>query len=150
MSKLVAYFSASGVTETKAKELAGVIGADTYEIAPAQRYTRADLDWTNKKSRSTVEMNDRAFRPALAETEHDFSAYDVIYVGFPIWWYTAPTIINTFLETFDFSGKKIVLFATSGGSGIDRAEKDLKKQYPGLQITGGKLLNGKVTGDILN
>ena len=150
MSKLVAYFSASGVTETKAKELAGVIGADTYEIAPAQRYTRADLDWTNKKSRSTVEMNDRAFRPALAETEHDFSAYDVIYVGFPIWWYTAPTIINTFLETFDFSGKKIVLFATSGGSGIDRAVKDLKKQYPGLQITGGKLLNGKVTGDILN
>ena len=149
MSKLVAYFSASGVTETKAKELAGVIGADTYEIAPAQRYTRADLDWTNKKSRSTVEMNDRAFRPALAETEHDFNAYDVIYVGFPIWWYTAPTIINTFLETFDFSGKKIVLFATSGGSGIDRAVKDLKKQYPDLNIAGGKLLNGKVTGDIV-
>ena len=148
MSKLVAYFSASGVTETKAKELAGVIGADTYEIAPAERYTRADLDWTNKKSRSTVEMNDRAFRPALAETKHDFGVYDVIYVGFPIWWYTAPTIINTFLETFDFSGKKIVLFATSGGSGIDRAVKDLKKQYPDLNITGGKLLNGKVTEDI--
>ena len=149
MSKLVAYFSASGVTEAKAKELAKVIGADLYEIAPAVRYTSADLNWMNKKSRSSVEMNDKSSRPTLAETEHDFSAYDVIYIGFPIWWYTAPTIINTFLETFDFSGKKIVLFATSGGSGIDRAVKDMRKQYPGLDITGGKLLNGKVTGDIL-
>ncbi|MCR4673130.1 MAG: NAD(P)H-dependent oxidoreductase [Lachnospiraceae bacterium] len=149
MSKLAAYFSASGVTEAKAKELASVIGADLYEIGPAVPYTSADLDWMNKKSRSSVEMNDKSSRPALAETEHDFSAYDEIYIGFPIWWYTAPTIINTFLETFDFSGKKIVLFATSGGSGIDKAVKDLKKQYPGLNITGGKLLNGKVTGDIL-
>ena len=149
MSKLVAYFSASGATEAKAKELARAVGAELYEIAPAVRYTSADLDWMNKKSRSSVEMNDRSSRPALAETEHDFGAYDVIYIGFPIWWYTAPTIINTFLETFDFSGKKIVLFATSGGSGIDRAVKDMRKQYPGLDITGGKLLNGKVTGDIL-
>ena len=149
MSKLVAYFSASGVTEAKAKELAKAIGADIYEIAPAVRYTGADLDWMNKKSRSSVEMNDKSSRPALAETEHDFGVYDVIYIGFPIWWYTAPTIINTFLETFDFSGKKIVLFATSGGSSIDRAVKDLKKQYPALDIAGGKLLNGKVTGDIL-
>ena len=149
MSKLVAYFSASGATEAKAKDLARVVGAELYEIAPAVRYTSADLDWRNKKSRSSVEMNDKASRPALEETEHDFSAYDVIYIGFPIWWYTAPTIINTFLETFDFSGKKIVLFATSGGSGIDRAVKDMRKQYPGLDITGGKLLNGKVTGDIL-
>ena len=149
MSKLVAYFSASGVTEAKAKELAKVIGADLYEIAPAVRYTSADLNWMNKKSRSSVEMNDKSSRPALAETEHDFSAYDVIYIGFPIWWYTAPTIINTFLETFDFSGKKIVLFATSGGSGIDRAVRDMQKQYPALNIAGGKLLNGKVTGDIL-
>ena len=149
MSKLIAYFSASGTTEAKAKELAKVIGADLYEIAPAVRYTSADLDWMNKKSRSSVEMNDRSSRPALAETEHDFGAYDEIYVGFPIWWYTAPTIINTFLETFDFSGKKIVLFATSGGSSIDKAVKDLKKQYPSLDIAGGKLLNGRVTGDIL-
>ena len=149
MYKLVAYFSASGATETKAKELAGVIGADTYEIVPAERYTKEDLDWTNRKSRSSVEMNDKAFRPALAETEHDFSAYDMIYVGFPIWWYTAPTIINTFLETFDFSGKTIMLFATSGGSSIDRAVNDLKKQYPNLHITGGKLLNRKVTEDII-
>ena len=149
MSKLVTYFSASGVTEAKAKELAKAVGADLYEIAPAVRYTSADLDWMNKKSRSSVEMNDKSSRPALAETEHDFGAYDVIYIGFPIWWYTAPTIINTFLETFDFSGKKIVLFATSGGSSIDRAVKDMQKQYPALDIAGGKLLNGKVTGDIL-
>ena len=149
MSKLVTYFSASGVTETKAKELAKAVGADLYEIAPAVRYTSADLDWMNKKSRSSAEMNDKSSRPALAETEHDFGAYDVIYIGFPIWWYTAPTIINTFLETFDFSGKKIVLFATSGGSSIDRAVKDMQKQYPALDIAGGKLLNGKVTGDIL-
>lgn len=149
MNKLVAYFSASGVTEAKAKELAKVIGADLYEIAPAVRYTSADLDWMNKKSRSSVEMNDKSSRPALAETGYDFSKYDDIYIGFPIWWYTAPTIVNTFLETFDFSGKKIVLFATSGGSSIDRAVKDMRKQYPALNITGGKLLNGKVTGDIL-
>ena len=139
MSKLAAYFSASGVTEAKAKELAKAIGADLYEIAPAVPYTNADLDWTNKKSRSSIEMNDKSSRPALAETEHDFSAYDEIYIGFPIWWYTAPTIINTFLETFDFSGKKIMLFATSGGSTIDRAVRDLQKQYPGLDIRGGKL-----------
>ena len=149
MSKLIAYFSASGVTGSKAEELARAIGADLYEIAPAVRYTSADLDWMNKKSRSSVEMNDKSSRPALAETDHDFSAYDEIYIGFPIWWYTAPTIINTFLETYDFTGKKIVLFATSGGSSIDRAVKDLKKQYPSLDIAGGKLLNGKVTGDIL-
>ena len=149
MSKLVAYFSASGVTEAKAKELAKVIGAELYEIVPAVRYTDADLNWMDKKSRSSVEMGDKSSRPALAETERDFSACDVIYIGFPIWWYTAPTIINTFLETFDLSGKKIVLFATSGGSSIDRAVKDLRAQYPALDIAGGKLLNGKVTGDIL-
>ncbi len=149
MSKLVAYFSASGVTESKAKELAKLIGADLYEIAPAVPYTNADLDWTNKKSRSSIEMKDKTSRPALRETEHDFSGYDAVYIGFPIWWYTAPTIINTFLETFDFTGKKIALLATSGGSTIDRAIKDLQKQYPGLDICGGKLLNGKVMCDIL-
>lgn len=148
MNKLVAYFSASGVTEAKAKELANVVGADLYEIAPEVPYTNADLNWMNKNSRSSVEMRDKSSRPALAETAHDFSAYDEIYVGFPIWWYTAPTIINTFLETFDLTGKKITLFATSGGSTIDRAVKDLKAQYPELDITGGKLLNGRVTGDI--
>ena len=138
MSKLVAYFSASGRTEAKAKKLAKALGAELYEIVPAVRYTRADLNWMDKKSRSSVEMNDRTSRPALAETEHDFSAYDEIHLGFPIWWYTAPTIINTFLETFDFSGKKIVLFATSGGSTIDKAVRDLQQQYPQLDIVKGK------------
>ena len=143
MSKLVAYFSASGVTGRKAKALAQSIGADLYEIAPKEKYTKADLNWMDKKSRSSVEMNDKSSRPALAETDRDFSAYDEIYIGFPIWWYTAPTIINTFLEAYDFQGKKIFLFATSGGSGIDKAVNDLSAQYPQLTIEGGKLLNGR-------
>lgn len=148
MKKLVSFFSASGVTRRKAKQLAGVIGADLYEIRPAVLYTAADLDWRNSASRSSVEMNDRKFRPALAETEHDFSMYTDIYVGFPIWWYTAPTIINTFLETFDFTGKRIILFATSGCSGIQKAVDELSALYPSLNITGGKLINGTVKSDI--
>ncbi len=135
MSSIVTYFSASGVTEAKAKKLAEKIGADLYEIKPAVPYTKADLDWMDKKSRSSIEMNDKDFRPALADTGYDFSGYDTVYIGFPIWWYTAPTIINTFLETYDLSGKKILLFYTSGGSTIDRAVRDLSKQYPELDIS---------------
>ena len=135
MSKVVAFFSPTGTTKAKAKDMAKLFGADLYEIVPKERYTDADLNWRDKNSRSTVEMNDRDFRPELAETDHDFSAYDEIYLGFPIWWYVAPTIINTFLETYDFSGKKIVLFATSGGSGIDKARETLKNQYPELSIS---------------
>ena len=135
MSKVVAFFSPTGTTKAKAKEMAKLFGADLYEIVPKERYTDADLNWRDKNSRSTVEINDRDFRPELAETDHDFSAYDEIYLGFPIWWYVAPTIINTFLETYDFSGKKIVLFATSGGSGIDKARETLKNQYPELSIS---------------
>ena len=149
MKKLVAYFSASGATAAKAAELAALVSADLYEIKPEIPYTRADLNWMNKKSRSSVEMKDPASRPALAETEHDFSAYDEVYIGFPIWWYTAPTIINTFLEAFDLSGKKIVLFATSGGSGIQRAVSDLSAAYPELGIRGGELLNRRVKEDIM-
>ena len=145
MSKLVAYFSASGVTEAKAKELAALVGADLYKIKPAEVYTDAELNWQNRNSRSSVEMRDKNSRPALVVTTGDFSKYEKIYIGFPIWWYTAPTIINTFLETFDFKGKKIVLFATSGGRGIDRAVKELSAQYPHLDIGGGKLMNGKVS-----
>ena len=148
MSKLVAWFSASGVTEEKGKALAKSIGADVHEIAPAARYTTEDLNWTNKKSRSSVEMEDAASRPELAEKETDLSAYDTVYIGFPIWWYTAPHIINTFIESNDFAGKKVVLFATSGGSSIDKAVTDLRRAYPALNIAGGRLLNGKVTGDI--
>lgn len=122
MSKkmLVAYFSASGVTAKAAKKLAEVAGADLFEIRPAVPYTSADLNWMDKKSRSSVEMNDPAFRPAIAGKMEGMEQYDVVFVGFPIWWYVAPTIINTFLESYDFSGKTIVPFATSGGSGMGK------------------------------
>ena len=111
---LVAYFSASGVTKRTAEQLAEAAGADLYEIRPAVPYTQADLNWMDKRSRSSVEMNDRSFRPELADKDADIASYDRIFLGFPIWWYVAPTIINTFLESYDFAGKEIVLFATSG------------------------------------
>ena len=149
MKKLVAYFSASGVTEKAAKQLAAIAGADLHEIAPAQVYTKEDLDWTNKQSRSTLEMTDPASRPELAEKKTDLSAYDVVYIGFPIWWGVAPHAGNTFIESNDLSGKKLVIFATSGGSGLAYAVDSLKKQYPGLAIQSGKLLNGNVTEDLL-
>ena len=116
--KLVAFFSASGVTANAAKILAEAAGADIYEIKPEVPYTKADLDWMDKSSRSTIEMQDKSSRPAIADKNADISAHDTIFVGFPIWWYIAPTIINTFLESYDFSGKTIILFATSGGSGF--------------------------------
>ena len=127
MSKaLVTYFSASGVTAKLAKNLAEAAGADLYEIKPAVPYTDADLNWQDKKSRSSVEMNDKSFRPAISDTDANIADYDTIFVGFPIWWYVAPTIINTFLEAYDFSGKTIVLFATSGGSGMGNTAKELR------------------------
>ena len=127
MSKtLVAYFSASGVTAGLAKNLAEAAGADLYEIRPAVPYTNADLNWQDKNSRSSVEMNDKSFRPAIADADANIGDYDTIFVGFPIWWYVAPTIINTFLEAYDFSGKTIILFATSGGSGMGSSAKELK------------------------
>ena len=150
MSKLlVAYFSASGVTARAAQNLAQAVGADLYEIKPAQPYTRADLDWTNKKSRSTVEMKDKSSRPELADTDADIASYDKIFVGFPIWWYTAPAIIKTFLESYDFSGKTIILFATSGGSGLGKTAKDLEESCPGAVIREGKLLNGNPSREAL-
>ena len=150
MSKLlVAYFSASGITARAAEKLAKAAGADLYEIKPAIPYTRKDLDWTDKKSRSTVEMKDKAFRPELADHDAPVGNYDTILLGFPVWWYTAPTIINTFLEAYDFTGKKIVLFATSGGSGLGRADQDLAASCPGAQIIKGRLLNGNFSeGDL--
>ncbi|MBQ3460506.1 MAG: NAD(P)H-dependent oxidoreductase [Solobacterium sp.] len=144
MKTAVTYFSASGVTAGKAKKIAEMIPADLYEIRPAVPYSRADLNWRDPKSRSSREMKDPASRPALAETDHDFRAYDRVLIGFPIWWYTAPTLINTFVETYDLSGKEIVLFATSGGSGIDKAVKDFQTAYPQLNIKGGRLVNGSV------
>lgn len=144
--KLVTYFSASGVTAKVAEILADAIGANIYEIKPEVPYSKADLDWTNKTSRSTIEMNDKAFRPAIADKNAHIEDYDTIYVGFPIWWYVAPTIINTFLESYDFSGKKIVLFATSGGSGFGDTVKELKNSVSDTaQLIEGGLLNGKQT-----
>ena len=143
MSKaLVAYFSASGVTARVAKNLATAAGADLYGIKPAVPYTKDDLNWMNKQSRSSVEMRDKSSRPALADTGADIAAYDTIFVGFPIWWYIAPTIINTFLEAYDFSGKKIILFATSGGSGFGKAVQNLQPSAPKAQIIEGEILNG--------
>ena len=142
MSKiLVAYFSASGVTKKVAEKLAALVNADIHEIKPKVPYTKADLNWMDKKSRSSVEMTDKKIRPEITDTDAKISEYDEIFLGFPIWWYVAPTIINTFLEKYDFTGKKIVLFATSGGSGFGNTVKELQPSAPGAQFVEGRLLN---------
>ena len=132
--KLVAYFSASGVTAKVAKNLAGAAGADLYEIRPETHYTDADLNWKDKTSRSSVEMQSTDSRPALADKDADVARHDVVFVGFPIWWYTAPAIIRTFMESYDFAGKKVILFATSGGSGFGKAVEQLKACAPKAEI----------------
>ncbi len=144
--KLVAYFSAGGVTAKAAAALAEAAGADMHEIRPAVPYTQADLDWRDSRSRSSVEMKDKAFRPQMADDGADIDGYDVIFLGFPIWWYIAPTIINTFLEAHDFTGKKIILFATSGGSGFGHTVEELRKSLPeNADIREGKILNGRIS-----
>lgn len=143
---LVAYFSATGRTAKVAELLADALGADIHEIQPKVPYTKADLNWLNKKSRSSVEMNNKAFRPEIAKSNVQIDSYDVIFLGFPIWWYVAPTIINTFLESHSFSGKKIVLFATSGGSKFGKTVEELKISVTtSAEIVEGKLLNGRQT-----
>ena len=142
MSKtLVAYFSASGVTAKAAEEAAKAIGADLYEIRPQEPYTAADLDWMNRKSRSSVEMNDPNSRPAIGGPAVDLAEYDTILLGFPIWWYVEPRIVDTFLESYDFTGKTMIPFATSGGSGIEKAEHSLQTHCPKAVWKKGKLLN---------
>ncbi len=136
--KLVAYFSASGVTAALAERLAESIGADLHEIVPEVKYTDADLNWMDKKSRSSIEMTDKSFRPAVANKVEDMNQYDTIYVGFPIWWYVAPTIINTFLEQYDLSGKTIVPFATSGSSQMGHTNAELKDSCKGANLVEGK------------
>ena len=144
--KLVAYFSASGVTAKVAGLLADAVGADIHEIRPKFPYSKADLNWMDKKSRSTIEMNNKAFRPEIEHSDLKLDPYDVVFLGFPIWWYVAPTIINTFLESYDFAGKKIILFATSGSSGFGKTVEELKISVPDTcEIIEGKLLNGKQT-----
>ena len=138
---LVAYFSASGVTEQVAEKLASAAHADCFRIQPKIAYTKADLDWTNKSSRSSVEMSDPASRPEIVNEKLDVSSYDTIFIGFPIWWYVEPRIVDTFLERSDFSGKTVIPFATSGGSGIEKAERSLKSHCPQANWKKGKLLN---------
>ena len=144
--KLVTYFSATGTTANVAAMLADAVGADIHEIRPKFPYSKADLNWMDKKSRSTIEMNNKTFRPEIEHSDLKLEMYDVIFLGFPIWWYVAPTIINTFLESYDFSGKKIILFATSGGSKFGKTVEELKVSVPSsCEIIEGKLLNGKQT-----
>ena len=137
--KLVAYFSASGVTAKLAEKLAETIGADMYEIQPAVPYTMEDLDWRNKQSRSSIEMKNPASRPEISGKRDNMDEYDTVFVGFPIWWYVAPTIINTFLESYDFTGKKIIPFATSGGSGMGATNENLKPSCPNAQLYQGQV-----------
>lgn len=145
--KLVAYFSASGVTKSTAERIAKAAGADLFEIKPEQPYSKADLDWTNKKSRSSVEMSSPDSRPEIAEKLDNIGDYDVVFVGFPIWWYVAPTIINTFLESYDFSGKTVIPFATSGGSGMGKTEEILHKICP-AKWKNGRVLNRASDNDL--
>ena len=146
---LVAYFSASGTTARVAEGLAEAIGADLFEIAPVEPYSTADLNWNNRNSRSSIEMNDESCRPAIAAKVNDMAAYDVVFVGFPVWWYVEPRIIDTFLEAYDFSGKTIVPFATSGGSELGRAPQRMQVLVPGAKVIQGGLLNGRFSQEKL-
>ena len=152
MSKsLVAYFSASGVTAKMAKKLADAIGADLFEIVPEEPYTKEDLNWMNKKSRSSVEMNDRSCRPAIRSGVENMAQYDVVFVGFPVWWYCEPSIIDTFMEAYDFSGKTIVPFATSGMSGIGDSGENMQRLAKGAKVLPGKRFKNSVSsGDLKN
>ena len=144
MNALVAYFSATGTPAKAAKALANAVGGDLYEIKPAVPYTGADLNWMDKSSRSSLEMKDAHSRPALADTNAPVAGHDVIFLGFPVWWYVAPTILNTFLEAYDFTGKTIILFATSGGSGLGKSAARLRPSAPGAKIVDGRMLNGRL------
>lgn len=147
--KLIVYFSASGVTAAVAKTLADTLGADLFEIAPAVPYTKADLNWNDRSSRSSVEMADPSSRPAVAARCENLDDYDTVFVGFPIWWYVAPTIVNTFLEQYDWSGKTIVPFATSGGSGMGKTNAALAPSCKGARLLEGKVLPRRVSREAL-
>ncbi len=144
--KLVAYFSASGVTAKVAEKLSEAIGADLYAIEPEVPYTKADLDWMDKKSRSTIEMNNPASRPAITGKRDNMNDYDTVFVGFPIWWYVAPTIINTFLESYDLTDKTIIPFATSGGSDMGKTNEKLLPSCKGAKLLNGKVFKASVSG----
>ena len=139
-NNLVVYFSCSGETKKAAEELKSVLNCDIFEIVPETVYTDRDLDWNDKNSRSTIEMGDESCRPRIRNRIDNIDKYDTIYLGFPIWWYTAPRIINTFLESYDFSNKKVILYCTSGGSSIDKTYNDLKNSYPNIDFIKGSRL----------
>lgn len=148
MSKvLVSYFSASGVTKGVAENIAEIVDGDLFEIEPVEKYTSADLNWMDKNSRSTVEMNDKSFRPPVKNKVENLSDYDKIIIGFPVWWYTAPTIINTFIEENDLTGKEIYVFCTSGGSGVEDSFNDLKSAYSNLNFISAKRLKKNIEKD---
>ena len=144
---LIAYFSASGVTARAAREMAGAIGADLYEIRPKEAYTSADLNWMDKKSRSTLEMKDEHSRPAIAGRVEDMAPYDTVFVGFPIWWYQAPRIIETFLESYDFTGKTVIPFATSGGSDMGKTADILRAVCPAANLLPGKRMSARESAE---
>lgn len=151
MSKiLVTYFSASGVTKGVAEKIARATGADIFEIEPVQKYTEADLDWRDKQSRSSVEMNDKSFRPQVANKISNPEEYDTIAIGFPVWWYTAPTIVNTFIEENNLSGKNAYVFVTSGTSSVEGSFNDLKEQYPDINFVKGRRFIGTETAEEIN
>ena len=146
---LVAYFSASGTTAHVAEQLAASAGADLFEIVPAQDYSRADLDWRDSSSRCNQEHADPRCRPAIADSVQDWDSYDVVFLGFPIWWYTAPRIVETFLDSYDLTGKTLALFATSGGSGLTKPEDELPARYPQATWKPGRLFNDGVSAATL-
>ncbi len=148
MKTLVAYFSATGTTKALAEKVAAATGGDLYEIKPEVAYTAEDLDWTVKTSRSSVEMADKTSRPAIVKDLENIQDYGTVYIGFPVWWYTAPTIINTFIEAYDLSGKTVIFFATSGGSTVDKANAEFKAAYPSLNWKDGKVLNRASDEDV--
>lgn len=147
--KLVAYFSASGTTAKVAKKMAETIGADLFEIKPEIPYSGADLNWQNKNSRSSVEMNDRSSRPAIAVKAVNMPQYDVVFVGFPVWWYREPSIIDTFMESYDFAGKTVIPFATSGGSGLGDSAANMQKLAKGAKVVNGKRFSGSASAEEL-
>ena len=145
MSKiLISYFSASGVTKSVAERISSIVNGDLFEIEPVNKYTSADLDWTNKQSRSSIEMNDKSSRPEVKNKVDNVDDYDTVLIGFPVWWYTAPTIINTFIEENNLENKKVYVFVTSGGSGVDGSLNDLKSTYPNINFVSGKRLSSNV------
>ena len=148
MKTLVAYFSATGTTEAVARDLAEVTGGTLYEIKPEVRYTSADLNWLDRNSRSTIEMKDKSSRPAIVKDLENADSFDRILIGFPVWWYTAPTIINTFIEAYGFEGKEVAFFATSGGSNVAKADKEFAAAYPKINWKAGKLLNRAAKSDL--